>query len=161
MAVASGAATVERGGGGCSSMVSIVVAPAAMVGATRAAAAAVASSAVVVAAVVMVVVWCVLPRSIGHTAKRASVNGSGVITDRLYDKRGLSGSVWRLARPFGGRAWQGGAAGREDGGSTNHDAEKARTFGNEWRAPLPRAAASPSASRESAIGWVCGRPRAT
>ena len=103
MAVASGAATTERGGGGCSSMVSIVVAPAAMVGATRAAAAAGASSAVVVAAVVMVVVWCVLPRSIGHTAKRASVDGSGVITDRLYDKRGLSGSVWRRARPFGGR----------------------------------------------------------
>ena len=109
MAVASGAATTERGGGGCSSMVSIVVAPAAMVGATRAAAAAVASSAVVVAAVVMVVVWCVLPRSIGHTAKRASVDGSGVITDRLYDKHGMSGSVRRLARPFGGRHGGGGS----------------------------------------------------
>ena len=50
-----------------------------------------------------------------------------------HDKRGLSGSVSRRARPFGVTA-EGGALRR---GSANHEAEKARTFAIVWLAAAP------------------------
>ena len=111
-----------------------LVAPAAMVGATRAVAAAATSSAVVVVVVVMVVVWCVLPRSIGHTAKRAGVYGSGVTTDRLARQ---AGSVGLRMAPNAAIRRRRGRQCHENGGSANHEAEKARTFAIVWLAAAP------------------------
>ena len=79
----------------------------------------------VVMVVMVVVVWCVLPRSIGHTAKRAGVYGSGVTTDRLARQ---AGSVRLRMAP---------SAAVVSRSSTNHEAEKARTFAIVWLAAAP------------------------
>ena len=111
-----------------------LVAPAAMVGTTRAVEAAAASSAVVVVAVVMVMVWCVLPRSIGHTAKRAGVYDSGATADRRARQAGSVGL--RIAPSATVRRRRHGR-GVSVGGSANHEAEKARTFAIVWLAAAP------------------------
>ena len=136
-----------------------LVAPAATVGATRAVAAAAASSAVVVVVVVMVVVWCVLPRSIGHAAKRAGVYCSGVTTDRRARQAGSVGL--RMAPSAAIRRRRGSSPPRLGQSRGRKSADVRNRVASGGAVTSPRAAASPSASRESAIGWVTGRPRAT
>ena len=88
----------------------------------------------VVMVVMVVVVWCVLPRSIGHTAKRASVDGSGVTTDRLVRQ---AGSVGVCMAPNAAVRRHGAMAGGASSCWTNHEAEKARTFAIVWLAAAP------------------------
>ena len=118
-----------------------LVAPAAMVGTTRAVEAAAASSAVVVVAVVMVMVWCVLPGSIGHTAKRAGVYDSGATADRRARQAGSVGLRMAPSAAIGLRRRSGAMTGSVPSLLDQSRAEKAQNVAIVWLSAAPLLAA--------------------